>query len=321
MKKLMLLVVVAVMAVGFPLVAQQSGGQGKGPPGGGGGGPAGGPGGGPGGQQSSAAKLGSDVPDLTSGVITTNIDADVPAWIKDNFHGIRAYMKDGNVVLQTRSLPPYTSPYWGSGHARYTTDGMPKDLNPNKIKELSVTLVVSSKPTLASPNLNSTAVECPMGIIGIAVDGLVIFNNVAAPPDYLANEVSTFDNHDAHPTDRGIYHYHTEPAELIPSSGYHNELIGIALDGFPIYGTQDDNGKYVIDGKGSMDKPNGNATLNNWVTHEQDPTPSGLPHYRAVANYYLKTTQERKGSKSGTVVPVFYLVGKYLGGKKGTITQ
>jgi len=277
--------------------------------------------------------FGSEVPDVTKGG-TTSIDADVPAWIRENFTGIRAYMQGDNVVIQTRGLPPYKTYYYsnsGKFASMRDTGHRPELPNPNSIVELAVTLIVPAHPQLASPDLKANQIEAGLGIVGVARNGVVIFNDEANPPDAIQNEVKTFDRYGGHPTGRGEYHYHDEPVALVPSSGPKNELIGIAIDGFPIYGSQNAAGTNVFDAGGSptqactttdASKPYyWPETANNWTTNELDPTPSGLPHYRAVSNFYLATVKDTHGgnSKVGVVVPVFYLIGKYLGGTRGQI--
>ena len=59
-----------------------------------------------------------------------------------------------------------------------------------------------------------------------------------------AVETETFDSCDGHPTDRGVYHYHKQPSSCVFSivDGEPSPFIGVALDGFPIYGPNDENG-------------------------------------------------------------------------------
>ena len=91
-------------------------------------------------------------------------------------------------------------------------------------------------------------VETPLGTIGVAVNGVVIFNPKAALTeqrgnvDYQINAVYShdelgIDDGSGHPQEDGIYHYHSDPRlmyEKDPSN--HSPLLGYALDGYPIYG-------------------------------------------------------------------------------------
>jgi hypothetical protein len=102
-------------------------------------------------------------------------------------------------------------------------DAYQYDRNPNSIKSASVSLSLNAKPKKAAK-----ASCLPGGPIGIATNGVYIFNGLdAADRDAVANEVQ--DSCGGHPQQQGNYHYHSIPS-CLKSSG----VVGYALDGFPI---------------------------------------------------------------------------------------
>ena len=80
-------------------------------------------------------------------------------------------------------------------------DAYAYDRNPNSIESHTVALSLPAHPRIAaSPSC------LPMGMIGIAVDGVAIFNALDdSHRDAVAHE--TQDLCEGHPQRRGIYHY------------------------------------------------------------------------------------------------------------------
>jgi hypothetical protein len=96
------------------------------------------------------------------------------------------------------------------------------DRNPNTISEQTISWLLPAPKAAARP-------ACIRGIVGIAVNGVPIFDGVdALNRDAVAHEVQ--DRCDGHPEMTGQYHYHSISA-CLPKSG----LVGYALDGYPIY--------------------------------------------------------------------------------------
>ena len=98
----------------------------------------------------------------------------------------------------------------------------------------------------ASPRLLSDGTGClPMGIIGLGINGVALFNPYTAT-GYNAVEGENseeFDDCGGHPDTSGRYHYHRISEclheYLFANSALNEKLFGIALDGHPIYVTQD----------------------------------------------------------------------------------
>jgi hypothetical protein len=170
---------------------------------------------------------------------TTNISADAPDWIKNNFHCVTVKSCATTYQITTNNLPPYKTNYYSSSSGKQTTfpttglsDGSTRNKNPNTISTQSITMIIPKTPVLKTTSLDSTS-GSGLDCLGITTYGVCIFNNQAAPGDSLATEFLTMDNGDGHPQNTGKYHHHTEPYYLTSDD---NSLIGIMMDGYPVYG-------------------------------------------------------------------------------------
>lgn len=200
----------------------------------------------------------------TSGTdCTTSIDSDVPAFIRDNFTCVTARVDGSNIVITTKDLPPHASYYYGSGHSLYEALPSGKTANPNSIQEQNIVLTIPLNPTVSSSTTDSS-----LGAVGVAINSVAIFNNQAAPGDTLADEIKTFDGGNGHPQNSGMYHYHIEPTKITSDD---SKLIGVLLDGFPVYGKKDEDGSTPSD----LDAAHGH-------THATSHFPAGLYHYHVT---------------------------------------
>lgn len=190
---------------------------------------------------------GTDVTEtpLSGGVsCVTNIADDAPAWIRDNFHCVTVQVCDTTYRITTNDLPPYKTGYYDASSPNYVafdTQGGTRHKNPNTIASQNITFNIPKTPTYKSTNLDATQ---GMGIdaVGISTYGVVIFNNQAAPGDSLTTEYQTMDPGEGHPQNTGKYHHHTDP--ILLTNADERVLIGVALDGYPIYGKQSQDGSY-----------------------------------------------------------------------------
>lgn len=174
-------------------------------------------------------------------------------------------MIGSTVTLRSDGLPDHTSPYWGPGNAKYEAPHAGMQLAPNRIATQSLSLQVPASPAVG------TASDTPLGPMGIAVNGVAIFNQYAAQRSPLTNEILTFDRFNGHPQQTGQYHYHVEPLWLTSNRGA-DSLIGVLLDGFPVYGPRDQDGS----APSALDSCNGHA-------HATREVPAGIYHYHVVA--------------------------------------
>lgn len=82
------------------------------------------------------------------------------------------------------------------------------------------------------------------GAIGMSLSGAPFYNPYTNEGKNAVdgNCQETFDECSGHPTPDGAYHYHKLPSCLY-TGDTRNKLLGVAFDGFPIYGPMDDTGK------------------------------------------------------------------------------
>ena len=111
-----------------------------------------------------------------------------------------------------------------------------------------------------------------MGTVGAALNGVTLFNPLAAPGDIIENEASSFDLYNGHPAG-DTYHYHTTspgPLEVLqhkmptvitstsPGSA-EIELYGINCDGVVIMGCTEMEGSAIDTANFSFDAQNGHV--------------------------------------------------------------
>jgi hypothetical protein len=192
--------------------------------------------------------------------------ADVPAPFKHYSSAVQVSVDGDYVVLRANGVPDHKSPYFPTSDPRYEAyDGPNKSfmLAPGRIVEETYTFRIPLHPTVSS-----THAPTPLGPIGLAVNGVPLFNQYNGQNRPLTVEIDTFDQYDGHPTPNGEYHYHAEPFYLTSKNGS-SALVGFLLDGFPVYGPVE-NGRRVT-----------NADLDALHGHT-GPTadyPGGIYHY------------------------------------------
>eukprot|EP00058_Branchiostoma_floridae_P012218 XP_002597706.1 hypothetical protein BRAFLDRAFT_121667 [Branchiostoma floridae] len=123
-----------------------------------------------------------------------------------------------------------------NGIPDHATAVYPNRHNPNSIVAQNFRFTLPKAPQVASQT------SClPMGPVGVAINGVPIFNPFTIEClDAKENEV--FDECDGHPAPNGQYHYHIHPDCVFDGTSSHSQIVGVAADGFPIYGPVDDDG-------------------------------------------------------------------------------
>jgi hypothetical protein len=106
--------------------------------------------------------------------------------------------------------------------------------NPNQIYPKSYVLQFPLAP-------DQSAQKMQVAVVGLALNGVPIFGDFAAPGDDIYQEAKTFDRCGGHPQMSGVYHYHAEPYALTDDDA---NFIGVMRDGYPIYGRKDADGSY-----------------------------------------------------------------------------
>ena len=210
----------------------------------------------------------------TASTLTTpTVGANVPAVYKKIYNATDIYIEGDYVVIKTNSLPDHKSPYyqgttWASTkYEAYNGTNPLWGQNPNKIAENDATFKIPLNPKVAI-----THAATPLGAMGVAVNGVAIFNQYAAMYSPLTNEANGFDQYGGHPQQQGVYHYHVEPYYITTNKGK-DALVGFLLDGFPVYGPLE-NGKTIT-----------NADLDVYHGHTGVTAdyPSGIYHYHITA--------------------------------------
>jgi len=168
-------------------------------------------------------------------------------------------------TFRTSDLPDHKSPYWGVGHANYEAPHSGMVQNPGSIGTQNLTMTIPTAPSIAA-----SSSDTPLGPIGVAVNGVVLFNQYAAGRQPLTSEIISFDRYNGHPNQDNQYHYHFEPVSITAAS--RSRLIGVLLDGFPVYGPIDRDGTTPS----NLDSCNGHTS----VTAE---FASGIYHYHATS--------------------------------------
>lgn len=190
---------------------------------------------------------------------------------------------------------------YGSGKVRLRSNGIPNHSRPTYYAVPNAGVVVPTAetaravpdPTRATsldfqlplkPRRASAVTEAPLGSIGMMISGAVLYNpyegdgttvamssnfSLVAPDGSSAPFV---DDCSGHPGG-GSYHYHALPAcavaKMDTGSGP-SRMIGIAFDGYPIYGPRDLKGKKIPLRK--LDRCNG-------IFSKTPEFPKGIYHY------------------------------------------
>ena len=107
------------------------------------------------------------------------------------------------------------------------------------------------------------------------IETINLFNQYAAPNTILSSEIVSFDQYWGHPQTSGMYHYHVEPLYLTTVKATKSSLLGFLLDGFPVYGPQEEDGATVT--TSMLDAYHGH-------THVTVDYPNGIYHYHFTAD-------------------------------------
>ena len=191
---------------------------------------------------------------------------------------------------------------YANGKLRFVSNGLPNHKRdaeyalPNAGVRVpgATTATASADPTVAqsydvsislSPTKASSTTSTSLGIIGYMISGASLFNpyegdgsTVATASNFSVKNSSGeavyfLDACSGHPTPMGQYHYHALPkcvTSQVDQTNGPSHIIGIALDGYPIYGNRDSNGKEVA--AGDLDACNG-------LTSATPEFPNGIYHY------------------------------------------
>jgi hypothetical protein len=172
-----------------------------------------------------------------------------------------------NLTITSTNEPDHKSMYYAPSNPLYEEYSEPDNedfyKNPNTIAAMNYTFTI---PRFPEPAINSEAT--PFGPMGVSINSVVFYNQVARPGDDILEELNTFDQYEGHPTNTGSYHYHIEPTWLTETKG-DSTFLGLLLDGFPVYGP--------VEGGVTLT----NDDLDDYHGHSHSTThfPEGIYHY------------------------------------------
>lgn len=156
-----------------------------------------------------------------------HVGGDVP-WPQARIHFQR---DDRTRIISGNGLP--VNQTTGIYPVRRTDEAYHYDRNMNAVKAQRIKLMLDAQPSIAK-----TPSCLPMGMIGVTVTGVGIFNGL----DAMGRDAGAHEIHgrcSGHPEQHGQYHYHNW-SDCIPdhkdSVTKHSGLVGYMLDGFGIYG-------------------------------------------------------------------------------------
>jgi YHYH protein len=137
-----------------------------------------------------------------------------------------------------------------------------------------------------NPVYSEKVTQTDLGMIGVIISGARLFNDyenpqrtvVAIDDQHQIGEAKFLDDCNAHPLQSGhSYHYHGVPECIrnAGAAGHHSPIVGVLLDGFPVYGKKGPGGKEMTND--DLDECSGH----NGPTPE---FPEGIYHYHLTAD-------------------------------------
>ncbi len=197
------------------------------------------------------------------------------------------------VIIKSNGNPDHKSVYFPTTDTSYqnftgptTFGGVGFLKSLNTISAQNLTFKIPANPALAAVHSAT-----PVGVIGIALNGVPFYNQNEVAGQPLTNEIPSFDQNWGHALPSGKYHYHVEPL-FLTTKFTRTGLLGFLLDGFPLYGP-DEAGATVT-----------NAMLDAFHGH----TRGTLEYPNGIYHYHVTSTAP-------------YIVGSQFYGTPGTVTQ
>jgi len=206
---------------------------------------------------------------LTSAKWTSNVTISFSTgYIDIKSNGIPSYGLESEYILPNQGvvIPTAATSYVASASS--------------SVKSQSYDFMISLTPTKSASSTSTS-----LGMIGIMIDGAALYNpyegdnkTVATASNYTikdsqGKDVAFLDKCDGHPNPNGQYHYHGLPScitSIVDGATGPSHIIGLALDGFPIYGDRDINGASIT--ASQLDSCNG-------ITSATPEFPQGIYHY------------------------------------------
>lgn len=205
--------------------------------------------------------------------------------------GVKVSINGATRKITTSGVPTHTT---GVYPIRRSDDAYQYDRNPGRISKRRVSLNLPAEPQVAR-----SASCVPMGMIGVAITGVAIYNALdGRGDDAPAHEIQ--DKCNGHPQREGQYHYHNKSdcmTEVGRASNGHSGLVGYALDGFGIYGSNGAGGKHMSNA--NLDACHGHTETVVW-----DGKVRKMYHYHLTDEYpytlgCFKGTPVSNGTRQG----------------------
>ena len=195
-----------------------------------------------------------------------------------------------------------TTVTYADGKLRFVSNGIPNHSrdaeyalpNTGVMVPSAATAHAAADPTVAqsydfsmplTPKPAQQTTSTSLGVIGVMISGAALFNPYEGDGSTVAKQsnfsvknasgtaVSFLDACNGHPTPVGQYHYHALPpcvTATVDAKDGPSHIIGIAFDGYPIYGDRDSMGKQIT--AADLDACNG-------ITSATPEFPKGVYHY------------------------------------------
>jgi hypothetical protein len=266
------------------------------------------------------------------------VGAGVPAFYKNYFLcSDRKLSDDGkSVVFTFYGLPPYSSPYYSSSHPNHVSYSADRGLsllcstgqtpgvlsgcftpNPNTITQNTFTLTIPLTPTARGIDVNASAAQIDntsgdaldyaTSVMGVAANGVALFSAFAAPGDDILDEAYTFDSHEGHPQNSGVYHYHAYspgPLAVMVKQGYNTSTTpgSPSAGGVEFYGITCDG--VLLLGATELDGSTPSGTLDAQGGHVHDIVDkSGTKHFSSRYHVHLSPRAIGSNSKAYRFAP------------------
>lgn len=130
------------------------------------------------------------------------------------------------------------------GIPNHETAEYPNASNPNRILKQNYRFKIPLRPVWTNQ-----PTRLPMGPIGVAINGIPFYNpyNAEGRNAVEGPWAEVFDSCCGHPDPAGRYHYHKYPvcvkSPFKDPPDSHSPIIGIAFDGYPVYGPKCEGGE------------------------------------------------------------------------------
>ncbi|XP_078618086.1 uncharacterized protein LOC144885824 isoform X1 [Branchiostoma floridae x Branchiostoma japonicum] len=166
------------------------------------------------------------------------------------------------ITIVSNAIPDHATPVY------------PNPQNPSPIVPQHLHINIPKNPQVAN---QTTCLN--MGAVGVAINGVPIFNPFSRECRD-ASEYEVLDQCDGHPNPFGEYHYHIHPDCVFDGTSTHSQIVGVAADGFAIYGPVDEDGTVLTNA--DLDECHGRMKDGVYRYHVTNEYPYFMACYKGV---------------------------------------